>query len=90
MLTQNQSASLEGLTAGFMYGRKIGVAMGIVKNRYRRVKVLSENPGFKGARKNYFTFYPSRLQAIFARSEDAKSSKELAIPPVLHLQIEQI
>jgi hypothetical protein len=44
----------------------------------------------KGSRKNNFTFYPSRIQVIFARSEDTKSSKELAIPPVLHLQIEQI
>ncbi len=37
----------------------------------------------KGSRKNNFHIYPSRLQAIFARSEAAKSSKELAIPPVL-------
>jgi integrase len=46
--------------------------------------------GTKGPRKNNFPFYPSRLQAIFARSEGAKSSKELAIPPVLRSQIEQI
>jgi hypothetical protein len=45
---------------------------------------------FKGPRKNNFPFYPSRLQAIFVRSAAAKSSKELAIPPVLHPQIEQI
>jgi hypothetical protein len=44
----------------------------------------------KGPRKNNFRFYPSRLQAIFVRSEGAKSSKELAIPPVLRPQIEQI
>jgi hypothetical protein len=44
----------------------------------------------EGSRKNNFPFNPSRLQAIFARSEAAKSSKELAIPPVLQPRIEQI
>jgi CubicO group peptidase (beta-lactamase class C family) len=51
----------------------------------------ADEPGSpKGPRKNNFRFYPSRLQAIFVRSEGAKSSKELAIPPVLRPQIEQI
>jgi rare lipoprotein A len=44
----------------------------------------------KGPRKNNFPFYPSRLQAICARSERAQSSKERAIPPVVRPQIEQI
>jgi len=43
-----------------------------------------------GSRKNNFPIYPSRLQAIFARSEGTKYLKELAIPPVLNPQIEQI
>jgi hypothetical protein len=44
----------------------------------------------KGSRKNNLTFYTSPIQITIAPSEDTKSSKELAIPPVLHLQIEQI
>jgi len=73
-----------------MHGRKIGVAMGIVKNRRRRLKALIMHSISKGWHKTYFIFYASRLQAVFARSEAAKSSKQNVIPTVSQPQIEQI
>jgi hypothetical protein len=51
---------------------------------------IKAQPVLKSPHQNNFPFYTSRLQAGFARSESARSSKELAITAVLHYPIEQI